>query len=65
MGRETPAERLSSMWRLVAFCGRYGHQDAATLLQMTTSDLVAFAKALGKLMGEEKDSLHERAVTGG
>jgi hypothetical protein len=63
--RETPQERLESMWRIIAFCGRYGHQDAQMLLRIPMGDLLAFARALGKLIGEEHDKSREAMVTGG
>ena len=58
-------ERVESVWELVAFCGRYGHQSIGDLLGMPLAELSAFAAALQKLIEREADPLHERIMAGG
>ena len=58
-------ERVESIWELVAFCGRYGHQSIGDLLAMPLAELTQFSRALQKLIEREADPLHERAMAGG
>jgi hypothetical protein len=58
------SERVSAIWRLLAFVGRYGHQSIDALLRMTIVDLASFSVALQKLMDEEGDPLRERIAGG-
>jgi hypothetical protein len=58
-------ERVDSIWRLVAFCGRYGHQSIDVLLSLPLAELTRFAEALQGLIERESDSLHERQIAGG
>ena len=58
-------ERVESVWELVAFCGRYGHQSIGDLLTMPLAELGQFARALQKLIEREADPLHERQIAGG
>ena len=58
-------ERVESVWELVAFCGRYGHQSIGDLLDRPLAELGQFARALQKLIEREADPLHERMMAGG
>jgi len=58
-------ERVESIWGLVAFCGRYGHQSVGDLLVMPLSELAQFSRALQSLIEREADPLHERMMAGG
>ena len=58
-------ERVESIWELVAFCGRYGHQSIGDLLGMPLIELTHFAHALQRLIEREADPLHERQMAGG
>lgn len=58
-------ERVDSIWELVAFCGRYGHQSIGDLLAMPLAELTQFSRALQKLIEREADPLNERAMAGG
>lgn len=58
-------ERVESIWELVAFCGRYGHQSIGDLLAMPLAELTQFSRALQKLIEREADPLHERMMAGG
>ena len=55
-------ERVESIWGLVAFCGRYGHQSVGDL---PLNELTQFSRALQKLIEREADPLHERMMAGG
>jgi hypothetical protein len=58
-------ERVDSIWELVAFCGRYGHQSIGDLLAMPLAELSQFSRALQRLIEREADPLHERMMAGG
>ena len=58
-------ERVESIWSLVAFCGRYGHQSIGDLLAMPIAELTQFARALQRFIEREADPLHERVMAGG
>lgn len=46
-----PHERR--IWRIVAFLARYGHQQAAALLDFTLADLRELQECIGDLMEDE------------
>lgn len=56
---------MESVWELVAFCGRYGHQSIGDLLAMPIAELTQFAHALQRLIEREADPLRERQMAGG
>jgi hypothetical protein len=58
-------ERVESIWDLVAFCGRYGHQSLGHLLDMPLVELGQFSRALQRLIEREADPHHERIMAGG
>jgi hypothetical protein len=58
-------EREDAVWKLVAYCGRYGHQSIDCLLARPLSELTRFALALQGLIERESDMTHERSMAGG
>jgi hypothetical protein len=56
---------VDSIWHLVAFCGRYGHQPLGELLSRPMSELSRFAEALQSLIEKESASPFEQMATGG
>ncbi len=51
-------------WKLLAFLGRYAHQQIDVLLGMTVRDLTAMAEATGALIESEYQG-HEGSSGGG
>lgn len=45
------------LWRVLAFCGRYGHQPIQYLRKLPVTELMRFAGALGTLLYEERDAM--------
>lgn len=45
------------VWKLIAFCARYGHTSAVQLLRTPRSQVVALSESLSELLEEEADSL--------
>lgn len=43
------------IWKLLAFLGRYGHQDVTMLLKWQVPDLLALSKSVGDLLKEENE----------
>ncbi len=41
------------LWKLLAFCSRYGHQQLSELWRLPMSDLSRYAKEIGKLIEDE------------
>lgn len=57
MSRRTPREHAKTIWKLVAFLGRYGNQQVDQLLEMQNSELIDMADAIAELMREEADAM--------
>lgn len=43
-------------WKLLAFMGRYGHQDMLAWRDVPISDLRRAARALGRILEEESEA---------
>lgn len=56
IAKETPRE--TQLWKLLAFIGRYGHQDILKLRrELPVSDLIQLANAIGHLLKEESSKV--------
>ena len=56
LARAEPRE--AQLWKLLAFIGRYGHQDITLARRMfTLSELRDLANAIGELLKEEQSQL--------
>lgn len=51
--------------KLVAFLGRYGHQQYDSIKHMPMGSVRLLAKAVNELLREEKDALSSRMETDG
>jgi hypothetical protein len=51
-----PGEHLRAIARLMAYCGRYGHQDWARLERRSIRELNMFAEELNTLLREEAEA---------
>lgn len=54
-------DRCTEIWKLVAFLGRYGHQQAKDILAMPVTQTMRLAEQVGELIAEENDA-HRRAM---
>ena len=55
----------AAIWKLVAYCGRYGHQQAELLMHWPLSQVRQFADGVAELMREEGDATREYSASGG
>lgn len=54
------------LWQMLAFAGRYGHQDIFQLLEMSSRDFARLNHAIADLVrGEGSSSIDEARATGG
>lgn len=51
IGREESRRR--SLWKLIAYAGRYGSTSPTVARRMTVNDLVDYTEALGEIIDEE------------
>lgn len=51
-----PGEYETTLWTLLAFIARYGHQGMVESQQLSVRDLTLFAKQIGKIVDEENAS---------
>ena len=49
----------------MAFLGRYGHQQASTVMQLPISEVMMLAEEVGQLIKEENDAMRTRMETDG
>jgi hypothetical protein len=64
MARFAPSYE-AHIWKLLGYCGRYGHQQAATLMDWPLSQVRKFADGVADLMREEGDTTREHSANGG
>lgn len=57
---ETAPTRDRDMLRLLAFCGRHGHQQIDVLERMETVELIAYSEQLGWLIEQEAAAYKSR-----
>lgn len=58
-------DRKRDLLKLVAFLGRYGHQQATTVMQLPISEVMQLAEEVGNLIKEENDAMRARMETDG
>jgi hypothetical protein len=51
------SEHVRSIWKTVAFLGRYGHQDMHSCLSLPLSDLCDLATAIGEMVRDEGEAM--------
>lgn len=56
--------RSVALWKLIAFLGRYGHQQQ-WVLRLTIREMNALAEAVGQLIEDENDAMRRRMETDG
>lgn len=58
---ERHGDHLTQIWRLLAFLGRYGYQDATRWLHRPMPDVIHFARALGYMLDSERKAVEGAA----